>query len=66
MKLWLDDVRKPPEGWAWAKTADEAIELLEAGEWKGTEHSTDTAPCTGCGEGVSLLRLSLFAFHLST
>lgn len=32
MKLWLDDVRKPPEGWTWAKTADEAIELLKGGE----------------------------------
>ena len=28
MKLWLDDVRTPPEGWVWAKTAQEAIDLL--------------------------------------
>lgn len=27
-KLWLDDVRPPPEGWVWAKTNDEAKQLL--------------------------------------
>lgn len=35
MKLWLDDVRKPWNhgfiGVHWAKTADEAIELLKTG-----------------------------------
>lgn len=31
MKLWLDDVRKPPdETWKWVKTAKEAIELIES------------------------------------
>jgi hypothetical protein len=30
MKLWLDDMRKPPWGYdLWAKTADEAIEMLQ-------------------------------------
>lgn len=28
MKLWLDDLRKPPEGWYWLKTADEAIDCM--------------------------------------
>jgi hypothetical protein len=33
MKLWLDDIRTPPdESWLWAKTADEAIRILAAGE----------------------------------
>ncbi len=31
MKLWVDDVRTPPEGWAWAKTIEEAAPLLENG-----------------------------------
>lgn len=31
MKLWLDDVRLPPDGWKWAKTADEAIAYLLTG-----------------------------------
>jgi hypothetical protein len=30
MKLWLDDMRKPPFGYdLWAKTADQAIAMLE-------------------------------------
>lgn len=36
MKLWLDDIRNPVErgliGWTWAKTAEEAINLLRTGE----------------------------------
>lgn len=27
-RLWHDDVRPPPEGWTWAKTNDEAKEVL--------------------------------------
>ena len=30
LRLWLDDIRKPPHGYfLWAKTADEAIEMLQ-------------------------------------
>lgn len=36
MKVWLDDVRQPHKfgriGWEWAKTAQEAIALLETGK----------------------------------
>jgi len=32
MKLWLDDVRKPPRGWKWAKTYEQAVAILETGE----------------------------------
>lgn len=36
MKLWLDDIRDPSYfgnlNWIWAKTADEAIELLKTGK----------------------------------
>ena len=28
MKLWLDDMRKPPKGWKWAKTVDKAKDIL--------------------------------------
>lgn len=32
MKLWLDDVRLPPdETWTWAATADQAIALMRYG-----------------------------------
>lgn len=27
--LWIDDLRLPPEGWAWAKTSEEAIACIE-------------------------------------
>lgn len=43
MKLWLDDCRPPWKhgrvGWAWAQTADQAIELLKTG--KVTKASLD-------------------------
>jgi hypothetical protein len=29
MNLWLDDIRKPPEGWHWVKTPAQIIALLE-------------------------------------
>ena len=32
MKVWLDDLREAPTGWARAWTPGEAIELLRAGE----------------------------------
>jgi hypothetical protein len=28
VKLWVDDIRTPPEGWWWAKDSDKAIEWL--------------------------------------
>lgn len=28
MKLWVDDLRTPPEGWQWAKTSQEAIDIF--------------------------------------
>lgn len=32
MRLWVDDLRRPPTGWTWAKTYDEAVEILARGE----------------------------------
>lgn len=28
MRLWLDDLRKPPTHWVWAQTAQDAFEIL--------------------------------------
>lgn len=28
-KLWIDDLRLPPEGWDWAKSSHEAIDLID-------------------------------------
>jgi len=34
-KLWLDDVRKPPDDtWTWVKSYDEAVQAVE-GQWFG-------------------------------
>jgi hypothetical protein len=31
-RLWLDDVRRPPsEGWVWARSVADALEILETG-----------------------------------
>lgn len=30
MKLWVDDVRPCPDGWVWAKTFTDAVEILES------------------------------------
>jgi hypothetical protein len=32
MKLWLDDIRLPPRGFVWVKTAEEAIAHLATGD----------------------------------
>jgi len=40
MKLWLDDIRKPPDdSWAWVTSATAAIEMLKSGDV--TEASLD-------------------------
>jgi hypothetical protein len=31
IRLWLDDIREPPQGWTWVKTVPAAIQLLEEG-----------------------------------
>jgi hypothetical protein len=31
MKIWLDDIRLPPTGWFWCKTANEALECIKNG-----------------------------------
>lgn len=31
--LWVDDLRNPPLGWAWAKTSAEAIGMLSRRRW---------------------------------
>lgn len=30
MKIWLDDVRKPPKGWVWCKWPQEVIQTLQS------------------------------------
>lgn len=41
MKIWVDDIRTPPdESWVWAKTSAYAIELLNA--WKIVQADLDS------------------------
>lgn len=56
MKLFVDDVRTPPVGWALARTVKEAIGLLEAGGV--TEVSLDYF--IGEGEGSTFLPVAHF------
>ena len=35
MKLWVDDLRPAPEGWQWARSVNEAKELLLDAENRG-------------------------------
>ena len=58
MRVWLDDERKPPVGFTWVKTADEAIALLETGKVEflsldhdlADEHYADMSRSTGFKE----------------
>jgi hypothetical protein len=54
MKLWLDDLRTPPdETWAWVTTVDEAKELLATGSVE--EASLDNDLGDGEPEGGKLV-----------
>jgi hypothetical protein len=52
-RLWLDDLRLPPEGWIWAETVEEAISLMEGGNV--TEASLDHDLGEGVAEGHRLV-----------
>jgi hypothetical protein len=60
MKLWLDDVREPWKhgclGWEWAKTATEAIALLQTGKVTEASLDHDLAPEHYPWSGVPLER----------
>jgi len=49
MKLWLDDIREPPIGWTWAKTAEEAKWYLKSGqvEEASLDHDLDWQATVG-------------------
>lgn len=43
MDLWIDDLRTPPDGWAWAwaKSSAEAIEMLTASDFRAVSFDHD-------------------------
>ena len=49
MKLWIDDIRTPPDkSWVWAKTAEEAIKLVMTGKVEFIAFDHDLGG-DGCG-----------------
>lgn len=44
MKLWIDDLRPAPSGWAWAKTYDEARLALASGHVHTVSFDNDLGP----------------------
>lgn len=53
MKLWLDDMRPAPIGWHWAKTVQEAQELLRTGKVDEASLDHDLGACADCMGGKS-------------
>jgi len=53
-RLWLDDVRPPPPGWTWAKTARWAISELYNQSYDMVSLDHDLGP--GDGNGGEVLR----------
>lgn len=41
IRLWIDDVRLPPAGWEWAKTSEEAMQLITNEDIEISEVSFD-------------------------
>jgi len=56
MKLWLDDTRPAPDGWHWARTADEAIEALRTGHVVEASLDHDLGHCDACEGCTGYLR----------
>jgi hypothetical protein len=54
IQLWLDDLRPPPDGWVWARTAPEAIEILLKGNvgQMSLDHDLGEEAGVGCGNDV--------------
>ena len=51
MKIFLDDERKPPEGWTLVRWPEEAIELLQTGEVEEISLDHDLADPLAIGQG---------------
>lgn len=59
MKLWLDDVRKAPSGWMWAKNVGQAMQIIQAFvdshlEWEAASFDHDLGNDPG-GDAVKLV-----------
>ena len=55
-RLWLDDLRLPPDGWLWAKTAWEAIDILKSRVIVEVSLDHDLGDDQVLGTGLDVLR----------
>jgi hypothetical protein len=55
MRVWLDDVRVPPNGWTWVKTSADAIALLAAGGVEEISLDHDLGDDDAFGTGYSVV-----------
>lgn len=54
MNLWHDDMRVPPEGWEWAKSNEEAKQLLSNNDVQAISMDHDMRPEHYTNLGVSM------------
>ena len=53
ISLWLDDIRKAPDGWTHVKTDQEARKLLETGNVWNASLDHDLGACEACLDGMN-------------
>jgi NAD+-processing family protein with receiver domain len=58
VRVWLDDERAAPEGWAHVRTPEEAIELLRGGDVEEISLDHDLGLDVGARERTGLTLLS--------
>jgi hypothetical protein len=51
MRIWVDDIRPAPEGWAWARSYEEAVDMLDRYGADITEISLDHDLCPAHSNG---------------
>lgn len=43
MKLWIDDIRHPPDGYVWCKSVNEAMEAIKRNEYINRRYRIHTS-----------------------
>lgn len=55
LKVWLDDVRKPPQGWVWCTTPTQVLTLVDAGVVCELSLDHDLGDDAGIGTGYDVV-----------
>lgn len=53
MKLWVDDIRQAPKGYAWCRSVNDAIQLIETSE-KRVQSLKDIGIISGLAPKINL------------